>query len=63
MVEREPYTGTTCKLVLAVDVIGAVHLRNYSFPAMARVSPNAKKATIIYYDKEGLPRAFGMKAL
>ncbi|KIK16839.1 hypothetical protein PISMIDRAFT_15540 [Pisolithus microcarpus 441] len=78
MTEREPYTGTTRKLVLAFDVGTTYSGISYSildpgespvindvtrFPATDRVGGNSKIPTIIYYDREGNPRSFGGEAL
>ncbi|KAI6046254.1 hypothetical protein EDC04DRAFT_2598079 [Pisolithus marmoratus] len=78
MTEREPYAGTTRKLVLAFDVGITYSGISYSildpgdspvinnvtrFPATDHVGGNSKIPTIVYYDKEGNPRAFGEEAL
>ncbi|KAI6043467.1 hypothetical protein EDC04DRAFT_3057215 [Pisolithus marmoratus] len=78
MTEREPYAGTTRKLVLAFDVGTTYSGISYSildpgdspvindvtrFPATDRVGGNSKIPTIVYYDKEGNSRAFGGEAL
>jgi len=78
MPERQPYQGSARKLVLAFDVGTTYSGVSYSildpgdppvicgvtrFPATDHVGGNSKIPSIVYYDLEGVPRAFGGEAL
>ncbi|KAF8132021.1 hypothetical protein EV363DRAFT_1583618 [Boletus edulis] len=78
MPERQPYQGPARKLVLAFDIGTTYSGVSYSildpgeppvisgvtrFPATDHVGGNSKIPSIVYYDLEGVPRAFGGEAL
>lgn len=78
MPDRPLYEGATRKLVLAFDVGTTYSGISYSildpgyspeildvtrYPSTDRVGGNSKIPSIVYYDKEGTPRAFGGEAL
>ncbi|KAG6332938.1 hypothetical protein ID866_6154 [Astraeus odoratus] len=78
MQERPPYEGAARKLVLAFDVGTTYSGISYSildpgeppvicdvtrFPSTEHVGGNSKIPTIIYYDNDGIARAFGGEAL
>ncbi|KAL4065607.1 hypothetical protein V8B97DRAFT_1875242 [Scleroderma yunnanense] len=78
MSERPPYGGATWKLVLAFDIGTTYSTISYSilhpgyspeildvtrYPSTGRVGGSSKILSIVYYDREGTPRAFGWEAL
>ncbi|KAF8132032.1 hypothetical protein EV363DRAFT_1329667 [Boletus edulis] len=78
MPERQPYQGPAPKLVLAFDIGTTYSGVSYSilhpgeppvisgvtrFPATDHVGGTSQIPSIVYYDLEGVPRAFGGEAL
>ncbi|KAG6334776.1 hypothetical protein ID866_4309 [Astraeus odoratus] len=78
MLTRQPYHGLTRKLVLAFDVGTTYSGVSYAildpgevpkilgvtrYPAQEHVGGDCKIPSIIYYDQQGRPRAFGAEAL
>ncbi|KAH8818659.1 hypothetical protein DL96DRAFT_1621662 [Flagelloscypha sp. PMI_526] len=75
---REPYTGTTRKLILGIDVGTTYSGISYSildpgqvpeikhvtrFPAQDRAGADSKIPSVIYYDRNGVARAFGAETM
>ncbi|KAL4068706.1 hypothetical protein V8B97DRAFT_2024646 [Scleroderma yunnanense] len=78
MLTRQPYHGLVRKLVLAFDVGTTYSGVSYAildpgeipkvlgvnrYPAQEHVGGDSKIPSIIYYDQQGRPRAFGAEAL